>query len=229
MKHALEPTADPAWVLDAEGYVWPVDRQYVATSGLAVDPSFYQPQNPTQATIRQSTNYPTGRAALIVIPQSLHTSNSRRRCTTQQHLCSWRRQLARCRRPGTLVAPFASRSLPDRDLLRLHVIRLRQFGQRPLEVDGGQHALALNAGARPARSALHGCLLICGILAALGPVRTRPASSIILSTRALAAARNSSTESASMCPRSYSLEPRRLMFALNGGGPIMRNRIPKPS
>src|SRR4051794_22224650 len=56
-------------------------------------------------------------------------------------------------RPEYRGSPFEQQRLPGRDLVRMDVELLRQFGQRPLTFDGGQSHLGLESRAViPARS-----------------------------------------------------------------------------
>src|SRR4051812_49203218 len=71
-------------------------------------------------------------------------------------------------RPEYRGSPFEQQRLPGRDLVRMNVELLRQFGQRLLALDGGQSHLRLESRAViPARSSRHRLSCSRAILAAV--------------------------------------------------------------
>src|SRR3954470_467806 len=71
-------------------------------------------------------------------------------------------------RPEHPGSPFEQQRLPGRDLVRMNVELLRQFGQRLLALDGGQSHLRLESRAViPARSSRHRLSCSRAILAAV--------------------------------------------------------------
>src|SRR3954454_12351513 len=71
-------------------------------------------------------------------------------------------------RPEYRGSPFAQQRLPGRDLVRMDIELLRQFGQRLLALDGGQSHLGLESRAViPARSSRHRLSRSRAILAAV--------------------------------------------------------------
>src|SRR5215204_7581971 len=71
-------------------------------------------------------------------------------------------------RPEYPGSPFEQQRLPGRDLVRMDVELLRQFGQRLLAFDGGQSHLRLESRAViPARSSRHRLSCSRAILAAV--------------------------------------------------------------
>src|SRR3954454_1704255 len=71
-------------------------------------------------------------------------------------------------RPEYPGSPFEQQRLPGRDLVRMDIELLRQFGQRLLALDGGQSHLGLGSRAVvPARSSRHRLSCSRAILAAV--------------------------------------------------------------